>query len=199
MKSILPYILLMTGTLVCAVAVIGAVFFLRPQLLGAAPKASQALVQKDSSASKSPGSPATAMQKSDSTNQKSDSTAHGAPPQATANRDDASRLSDSIRTLMSRIDEQERTIAGLTQKKPDGRQSDSTAKASGADGARAKDSKSFAKMLEAMPAEQAVRILKGLDDSEVKAVLLGVKKRQAAKILSALDPDRAARMMRRLE
>ena len=100
---------------------------------------------------------------------------------------------------MSRIDEQQKTIARLSESKPGPSPSDSAAKPPASDNARAKDSKSFTKMLETMPAEQAVRILNGLDDREVKAVLLGVKKRQAAKILSALAPDRAARMMRTLQ
>jgi len=199
MKSILPYIFLMTGTLFCAVALIGAVYYLKPQLLGALPKPPQSLAQKDSTGAKSPGLAAAGAPKADSTIGRSDSAAHVTPPAPTAKRDDPSHMADSIRTLMSRIDEQQKTIAGLTERKPEGPPSDSTVKAPADAGSRAKDSKSFAKMLETMPAEQAVRILNGLDDREVKAVLLGVKKRQAAKILSALDPDRAARMMRTLQ
>jgi flagellar motility protein MotE (MotC chaperone) len=194
MKSILPYLLLMTGTLAAALATIAGIYFLKPQLLGVAPKSAQTAAVMDSAGAKSPL--AGAAQKSDSTGGKSDSTVHGTAALPPAKGDAASHLADSIRTLISRIDEQQKTIARLTAK---GTQPDSLPKGSVSDSARAKDSKSFAKMLEGMPAEQAVRILKGLDDREVKAVLLAVKKRQASKILSALDPERAARMMRTMQ
>ena len=192
MKSILPYIVLMTATLVGAVAIIAAVYYLKPQLLGAAPKAARISTAKDSAGTKTPGAPL-------AQGQNPDSASPGGNPSAAVQRDTAAGLADSIRTLNLRIEEQQKAIAELTAKaapppRPD---SASTPGPSAVD--RAKDSKSFAKMLETMPAEQAVRILKGLDDREVKAVLLGVKKRQASKILSALDPERAARMMRTMQ
>jgi flagellar motility protein MotE (MotC chaperone) len=108
-------------------------------------------------------------------------------------------MADSIRTLNTLLTQQQNLISSLREKSGGAPRADTAARTTASDSARAKESKSFAKMLESMPAEQAVRILKGLDDGEVKSVLLSVKKRQAAKILSALDPDRAARMMRRLE
>jgi len=184
----------MTGTLVASLAIIAGIYFLRPQLLGVVPKSPQTVAVRDSGAVKSPLAPPAVAQKSDSTGGKSDSTVHG--PSAPLKGDAAAFLADSIRSLMSRIDDQQKTIARLTAK---GAQADSLPKVTVSDSARAKDSKSFAKMLEAMPAEQAVRILKGLDDREVRAVLLAVKKRQASKILSALDPERAARMMRTMQ
>ena len=194
MKSILPYILLMTGTLVASVALIAAVYFLRPALLGLAPKAVPPVAQKDSTSGKPP------LAAADSGAAKHpDSTFVGPPAPAAPRADQASPTADSIRTLLNRIGEQQKMIAALTEKSSKGSGPDSAAKPAASDSARAKESKSFAKMLEGMPAEQAVRILKGLDDREVKAVLLTVKKRQAAKILSALDPDRAARMMRTLQ
>ena len=214
MKSILPYILLITGTLIASLAIIAAIYYIKPGLLGAGQKPSLAVAQKDSAGAKSPRSSPAAQKDSSGVKslvgppamaQKSDSTGKGAPSSP-------SPLADSIRTLLSRIDEQQKTIAQLTEKVPQaggsdssanlsrGGGRDSTAKLSPADSVRAaKDWKSFAKMLEGMPAEQAVRILKGLDDREVKAVLLVVKKRQAAKILSVLDPEQAARMMRKLQ
>jgi flagellar motility protein MotE (MotC chaperone) len=209
MKTILPYILLVTGTLLASLAIIAAVYYLKPQLLGAGQKPSQGVAQKDSAGAKSPGSTPAAQKDSSgakssvsspATAQKSDSTSKGTPASALPKADEASRLADSIRTLIGRIDEQQKTIAQLTEKVPQAGGPDSTVKLSPADSVRAaKDSKTFAKMLDSMPAEQAVRILKGLDDKEVKAILLVVKKRQAAKILSVLDPDRAARMMRTLQ
>jgi flagellar motility protein MotE (MotC chaperone) len=201
MKSILPYLLLMTGTLVAALAIIAGVYYVRPQLLGVAPKSAQPVAIRDSAGAKSPLA-GTAQKsgatggKSDSTEVQPDSTFHGTASLPPAKGDAALLLADSIRTLISRIDDQQKTIARLTANSA---RPDSLPKGSVSDSARAKDSKSFAKMLETMPAEQAVRILKGLDDREVKAVLLAVKKRQASKILSALDPERAARMMRTMQ
>jgi len=194
MKSILPYLLLMTGTLVAALAIVAGVYYLKPSLLGVAPKPPQAAAAKDTAGTKSPL--AGVVLKPDSTGGRPDSTVHAAVSGAPAKADAASLLADSIRTLVGRIDEQQKTIARLSGREA---QPDSIARPVVSDSARAKESKSFAKMLEGMPAEQAVRILKGLDDREVKAVLLTVKKRQAAKILSALDPERAARMMRTLQ
>jgi hypothetical protein len=197
MKSILPYIFLMTGTLVAAVAIIGGIYYLKPQLLGIVKKPPQASAQKDSTAAHRDSlaaKPPVAVQSPGT-----DSTLTGPPAPVASKTGETVSLADSIRILNSRIDEQKKTIARLTEKAPGGTAQDSVAKSPPSDSAHAKDSKSFAKMLEGMPAEQAVRILKGLDDREVKAVLLTVKKRQAAKILSALDPDRAARMIRTLQ
>jgi len=53
-----------------------------------------------------------------------------------------------------------------------------------------------AKLLEAMNPENAAKILTNLNDTEVKGLLMKMKNRQAGKILSALEPDRAARIMR---
>ncbi len=198
MKAVLPYVLLMTGTLAGAIAIICAVYFFRPQLLGVAPKPAQPAALRDTLRTKSPLPPQPVAQKTDSVEVKSDSTVRGAPSPVTGKEDRASLL-DSIRTLAVRVDEQRKMIEQLTAKGPGHAGSDSTGMHAGSDSTRAKDSKSFAKMIETMPAEQAVRILKGLDDREVKAVLLSVKKRQAAKILSALDPERAARMMRTMQ
>jgi hypothetical protein len=196
MKSVLPYILLMTGTLVASLAVIAAIYYLKPGLLGIAPKPVPVAAQKDSVAGKPPVAAAVG---DSSAAKKQDSTFVGPPAPPASKPDEAAISADSIRTLLNKIGEQQKMIVALSGKSSRGPQSDSTAHGTVSDSARAKESKSFAKMLEGMPAEQAVRILKGLDDREVKAVLLTVKKRQAAKILSALDPDRAARMMRTLQ
>jgi hypothetical protein len=197
MKSILPYILLMTGTLFGAVAIVGGIYYVKPQLLGVVQKQPQAAAHKDSTALHIDSSAAKPPDAQPAPG--ADSTLTGPPAPVAAKTVDPVSLADSILTLNSRIDEQKKTIARLTEKSPGGAAGDSAAKGLPSDSARAKESKSFAKMLEGMPAEQAVRILKGLDDREVKAVLLTVKKRQAAKILSALDPDRAARMIRTLQ
>jgi flagellar motility protein MotE (MotC chaperone) len=52
------------------------------------------------------------------------------------------------------------------------------------------------KMLEAMGAEGAAKIMSTMNDKEVKAILQKLKKRTAAKILVSFDPNRAARLLR---
>ena len=65
-----------------------------------------------------------------------------------------------------------------------------------ADSVAQPDWKTTAKLIEAMNAEEAGKILKQMSDSEVKQVITKVKKKQAGKILANLDPDRAARILR---
>ncbi|HTY39070.1 MAG TPA: hypothetical protein VMH23_18270 [Bacteroidota bacterium] len=65
-----------------------------------------------------------------------------------------------------------------------------------ADTTMQQDWTSTAKLIEAMSADEACKILKEMNDSDVKQVLGKVKKRQAGKILAALDPSRAAKLLR---
>jgi flagellar motility protein MotE (MotC chaperone) len=65
-----------------------------------------------------------------------------------------------------------------------------------ADSTQQEQRKSMAKVLENMDPTSAARILSDFPDGDVKTCLLTMKKRQAAKILAALQPDRAARIMR---
>ena len=58
--------------------------------------------------------------------------------------------------------------------------------------AQQKSVKKLAKMYEAMPAKEAASILSGMDLEIVLSVLRQMKDRQAAKIMAALDPSRAA-------
>ena len=64
------------------------------------------------------------------------------------------------------------------------------------DASKATNAKSRAKVLEAMPAADAARILAGLTDEETKELLQFIKARQAAKIMAAIQPDRASRLFR---
>jgi len=74
---------------------------------------------------------------------------------------------------------------------------DSSQKATAAaDSSQVEQRKSMAKVLENMDPTSAARILKDFPDGDIKTCLLTMKKRQAAKILAALQPDRAARIMR---
>ena len=65
-----------------------------------------------------------------------------------------------------------------------------------ADSSQVEQRKSMTKVLENMDPTSAARILNDFPDGDVKTCLLTMKKRQAAKILAALQPDRAARIMR---
>ncbi|MGA9120042.1 MAG: hypothetical protein WB699_11830 [Bacteroidota bacterium] len=56
--------------------------------------------------------------------------------------------------------------------------------------------KSRAKLLEAMPPENAAKIIANLSDQETKELLKYIKARQAAKILAAIQPDRASKLLR---
>lgn len=95
---------------------------------------------------------------------------------------------DSIKILHDRLEVEIQKAAQLEQKL--------TSQSSSVDGARAKERKGIAKMLESMSAEDAARILKNMKTDEAKKVLMVVKKRQAGKILSAMEPQLAAKMMR---
>ena len=64
------------------------------------------------------------------------------------------------------------------------------------DTAKIKDQKAKAKVLEAMPPENAAKILANLSDDESRELLKYVKTRQAAKILAAIQPERASRLLR---
>ncbi|HUI10300.1 MAG TPA: hypothetical protein VL221_08230 [Bacteroidota bacterium] len=191
MKSVIPYVLMMTGTLVAALAIVLGLYWLKPGLFGVTPGPVAAVAKKDTTAAAAPRAAADTSGKP--------APAGTVPPAAVEKpQDEAARLADSIRVLQATVQERDSAIARLQGTQAGGVDSAAATKTT-PDSARAKQSKSFAKMIESMPAEQAVRILKGLDDREVQAILLAVKKRQAAKILSALDPDRAARMIRMVQ
>lgn len=53
----------------------------------------------------------------------------------------------------------------------------------------------LAKLYEAMKPDEAAKILSHQPDTEVRAVVLHIKKKQAAKILAGFDPARAAQIL----
>ena len=189
MKALLPLLILSTVTLLAAIGIVMGLRMFQPQLFGANTPAPTKPAQPDSVR-------AAAQTVKPATDIKSDSTSRPQNVVALQGIADSTRLADSLRALTARIEVQMQTIAELQAKVQSPVPHDSLQAPQVPDSAQAKNAKAFAKMLETMPAEQAVRILKGLDDKQVKAILLSVKKRQAAKILAALEPDRAARMIR---
>jgi flagellar motility protein MotE (MotC chaperone) len=64
------------------------------------------------------------------------------------------------------------------------------------DSTKVNERKVFAKFLSGMTAEDAARILKNLSDQEAKEALMIINKNQAGKILSTMEPERVARLMR---
>lgn len=55
--------------------------------------------------------------------------------------------------------------------------------------------KNIVKLYEAMKPEDAAKILGKLEDKEIRTIILHVKKKQAAKILSSFDANRAAQIL----
>jgi len=91
------------------------------------------------------------------------------------------QLSTKARVLESQVDSLKRQLMNAKPK---------------VDTTGQQDWKSTAKLIESMSAEEACKILKEMNDSDVKQVLGKVKKRQAGKILATLDPARAAKLLR---
>ena len=189
MKAILPLLILSPVPLLAAIGIVIGLRMYQPQLFGASTLAPARPAHGDSLSVAAQTIKPAPDAKPDSASRPQNAVA----PQSSA---DTSRLADSLRALSARVEAQKQTIAELQAKAQSPAPRDSIQAPPVSDSTQAKNAKTFAKMLESMPAEQAVRILKGLDDKEVKAILLSVKKRQAAKILAALEPDRAARMIR---
>ena len=187
MKSLLTYVIVFVGSFLSAALVIGLLWFAKPQLFGAAGGAPAVhAAGADSVAAPPAGHGPKSLPAGPTLSELRGGDTmpvprqQPAPPPDTAVRPEvaASPVAAALPDTVSAV-----------------RSKDTTASAP-SDSARAKDQKAFAKVLEAMQAENAARILKDLPDDEVKRILLNIKKRQAAKILASLDPERAARIMR---
>jgi flagellar motility protein MotE (MotC chaperone) len=99
--------------------------------------------------------------------------------------------SDSIALLLSKLKATEKRLAEL---EPSSRSTAVPVLVS--DSAKAKDRKMLIKMLETMSAESAARIVESFQDPDAKAILMGIKAKQAGKILGAINADRASKLMR---
>jgi flagellar motility protein MotE (MotC chaperone) len=102
---------------------------------------------------------------------------------------------DSTNVLQLALEDERKKSAALADRLRAVMDSSKTALAV-ADSAQAEYRKSMIKVLENMDASSAARILSDFPDGDIKTYLHTMKKRQAAKILAALQPDRAARIMR---
>jgi Mg/Co/Ni transporter MgtE len=181
MKQLLPVLIVVIVASLAAMMLVGTVFYVRPDLLGVVPPAAPAdsaalaVAAHDSSAG-SHATPGLAAGE--------DST-HGAESHEVSPADSlmgvvtaALMRSDSLSERLRQVMENNRAVLAAT------------------DSARGAQRASMAKVLEAMDPASAARILADFPDEDVKHVVLSIKKKQAAKILAALQPDRAARIMR---
>jgi flagellar motility protein MotE (MotC chaperone) len=189
-KSSLAYIVVFIGSLISAALVVSIVMYLKPELFTSptAEPAAAPVSRTDTAKAVAP------KPKEEPPHRQAGPTMAELTRKDTArnaNRD-VTALRDSLQHLNSAL-EQERQKNRAAVSDTQVRDSSALARP---DTAGLKDQKSFAKVLEAMQAENAARILKDLPDQDVKRILLNIKKRQAAKIIAGLDPDRVARIMR---
>jgi flagellar motility protein MotE (MotC chaperone) len=167
MKQMIPFIALIFGTFVLAVGVNLAIVVIRPDLFG---KNIQAVTPADS----------------------------------LTERDSSGRLLDSLRLEATKL-EQEKSLAdsiaqmrellAFETARARDLQEQVTVQEQRVDSVSSKKRKDFAKMIETMSAEDAARVLQNLDDEELRAVLTTIKKKQAGKIISAMDARRVAQVM----
>jgi flagellar motility protein MotE (MotC chaperone) len=177
MKQMIPFIALIFGTFVLAVGVNLAIVVIRPDLFG---KNIQAVTPADSLK------------------------AGGRDSLSLAERDSSGRLLDSLRLEATKL-EQEKSLAdsiaqmrellAFETARARDLQEQVTVQEQRVDSVSSKKRKDFAKMIETMSAEDAARVLQNLDDEELRAVLTTIKKKQAGKIISAMDARRVAQVM----
>ncbi len=188
MKKVLPYLILVAATFLLSGAIVVSVLVFRPDLLRVGhghPPASQASPQTTDS---------TAVAKAAAvTRQKADTAV--ATLRAPSRQDSLAVMRDSVRTLLAAL-ERERTKSQPAPAAPALQRAAESQQPQQPDTAAVKLLKARAKMLEAMPAEDAAKIVSKLSDDETRALLRFVKARQAAKILAAIEPERASRMFR---
>jgi flagellar motility protein MotE (MotC chaperone) len=179
MKKLLPYIIVFVLTTV--ISVVAAVVFVKmrpPATADAAPvdsTAMKALVEKMY------GPRPEELHMGDNT--------------AVAPVAQAVKSVDSTKVLQLALEDERKKSAVLADRLRAVMDSSNKALAA-ADSAQAEYRKSMIKVLENMDPSSAARILSDFPDGDIKTYLHTMKKRQAAKILAALQPDRAARIMR---
>jgi hypothetical protein len=176
MNKILPYIIVFVITTL-ATSIMAVVFVvMRPPAVGAAAPADSA---RSASTARMYGPTLKDLQAGDSTVVtapvvKGEDSSKVLQLALKDERKKSAQLADQLRAVM---DSSQKAIAA-------------------ADSSQVEQRKSMAKVLENMDPTSAARILNDFPDGDIKTCLLTMKKRQAAKILAALQPDRAARIMR---
>ncbi len=181
MKNSLPYILVIATTFILSAIVVFGTLMLRPDLLkGSATMAPAVDTVAIAHAPKYLREYAGPMPN------------ELMPPKPVA-PDSVAVYRDSVNALLAALsaERDKGTVAAVPV------QQDSTAPVTASiDSSRMKLQKSRAKILEAMPPEDAAKILLRLSDEETKELLKYVKARQAAKIIASIQPDRASKLFR---
>jgi len=180
MKQILPILIIFILAIGAAVVAVGVVFYTRPDLLGVAPPPAADTLAV---AAHAPDSLKAEHGAADSTAVRASTEIEAVPTVSPA--DSLARALAEERVRSASLAEQLRTVMDSTR-----------VILAAADSAKGVQRVAMAKVLEAMEPASAARILNDFPDGDVKQIILTIRKRQAAKILAALNPDRAARIMR---
>lgn len=179
MKPVIAYIVIYVGTFIASVLLVFLIYKTKPSLFVGASK-HRNIESTEEMADSSMYSDTTEVAQ------------QGAPDSAAVptKRNGITTLQDSIKTLVSllaveaektkQLENSKKFLSQPTAKEPE----------------KVSDSKAMAKMLDGIKSEQAVKIINNLSDKEVRELFPLLNKRQASKILSALDPSRAARLIR---
>jgi hypothetical protein len=182
MKQLLPVIIIVVVASIAAVGVVGSVFYMRPDLLGVVPPATPA------------DSAATAHAAVDSVN------GPHMPPDVSGEGGDSTHVAEVMNvsppdTLLGVLTAALMRSDSLTERLRTAMDSTRVSRAA-ADSVHGAQRAAMAKVLEAMDPVSAARILADFPDGDVKQIIFTIKRKQAAKILAALQPDRVARIMR---
>jgi hypothetical protein len=172
MKSVLPYIVVFSVSLLLVTAVMAGLIKFSPATLGLSGNAAPA----------------------DSTHKTgTDSLAAAKEPDSRAHDSAAVTESRPVRADTSQPQAESKPGKSASELPPPAEQ---PKQAQNVDTTAVKKQPEIAKYFDSMNAESAAKILNSMTDDEIKDVLAKVKKRQAAKILTLLEPSRAVRVLR---
>lgn len=181
MKNALPYILVLVATFILSAIVVFGTLMLRPDLLRGSATMTPAV---DTAAIAH--APRYLREYAGPTPEE----LRGPKPPST---DSVSVYRDSVNVLLAELSAARAKGEALPTAGP---QTVAVPQTAVVDSAQIKLQKSRAKLLEAMPPEDAAKILANLTDEETKELLRYVKARQAAKIIASIQPDRASKLFR---
>ncbi len=187
MKNALPYILVLVATFILSAIVVFGTLMLRPDLLK-----KSATVSPAADTVKAAAAPKYLREYAGPTPEELQGPKSAGP-------DSVSVYRDSVNILLAKL-----SVQGPAQptQNPVAQVAEPQSVAAvvpppaAVDSAKIKLTKSRAKLLEAMPPEDAAKILSNLTDEETKELLKYVKARQAAKIIASIQPERASRLFR---
>jgi flagellar motility protein MotE (MotC chaperone) len=175
MKGMIPYIVLIMVTFVCALAVVGGIMYFKPGIIKPVKTAADTVAVSAKIEPKE--SPVQAIK----------DTLPAVRPDTVQKAAPVFDWKDSVKALQTQIHSQQQKYTELEKKIGHDK--------SVVDSAQIQRRMQFVKFVESMKAEEAAKVLGNMKDDEVRMILLHVKARQAAKILEAFEPKRAARLM----